>query len=345
MQRILIRVDASPEIALGHLKRCISLAEGLSAKGLDPLFLCLDDESSRKLLSIFSFQTVFINTPVNTGEDIASTLNLMKEKALDCVIFDSYSVNSDYLDHFSSAGHRVICIDDIADRPLPCNMIINGGLRAEELDCEAPIKLLGIKYCLLSKPFWNHSNTRISGDINNVMITMGGIDHYRFSERCMKIIDKIPGDIHITIIVGPFYDNKADIEKIARQISKEVELVKGRDNLHPYMQKCDMAISAGGFTLYELAALRKPVIGLGLWENQYRNVDELDKMGVILGLKYIDDNKFHNNFESAVCRMAESPELRNDLAEKAGALLDGQGALRTAAEIKQFLYPNDIRET
>ena len=345
VQRILIRVDASPEIALGHLKRCISLAEGLITKGVEPLFLCLDDESSRKLLSGFSFQTAFIDTPINTGDDIVSTLNLMKEKDLDCVILDSYSVNSDYLDHFSAVGRRVICIDDIADRPLPCSMIINGGLRAEELNYEAPLKLLGIKYCLLSKPFWNPSATKTSGDINNIMITMGGIDHYRFSERCMKIIDKIPGAIRITIIIGPFYDNKLDIEKVARQISKEVELVTGKNDLHPYMQKCDMAISAGGFTLYELATLRKPVIGLGLWENQYRNVDELDKMGAILGLRYIDDNKFHNSFESAVCRMADSPELRCDLAEKAGALFDGQGTLRIASEIKKFIELNDIRET
>ncbi|MGR3175997.1 MAG: UDP-2,4-diacetamido-2,4,6-trideoxy-beta-L-altropyranose hydrolase [Candidatus Scalindua sp.] len=345
MQRVLIRVDANPEIALGHLKRCISLAEGLSMKGIEPIFLAFDGKSSRNLLSKYSFQSSFINTPVNTGNDSSKTLGFMKTHDINSVIIDSYSANKNYLDVITKEGYKVICLDDLADRSLPCDIIINGSIGAEELDYEAPLKLLGIKYCILGKHFWNYSDTRSSSDINNIMITMGGIDHYRLSERCMKIIDKIPGNISITVIVGPFYDNKSEIERVARQISKYVELVEDKDNLHPYMQKCDMAISAGGFTLYELVTLKKPTLGICLWENQYRNVIELDKRNVISGLKYTNDPSFDKELSATITRLAGDIDIRTRMAENTGDLFDGQGALRIAAEIKNFIELDDIRET
>lgn len=337
MQRILFRVDANPDIALGHLKRCVSLAEGLREKGVEPLFLTFDTESSRALLANYTFQSGFLDTPVNTADDTDKTLSFMKDNNLDSVIFDSYSVTKEYLDTFSHQALNVICIDDIADRPLPCDMIINGGLGAETLDYEAGIKLLGIRYCILSRPFWNYSNIGKKKGIHNILITMGGIDHYGFSEKSMQILDRLPQDFKITMVIGAYYENLDTIKAMAQEVKKDVELIIDQNDLYPYMQKCDMAISAGGFTLYELAALRKPVIGLGLWENQYRNVGALDKMGVILGLKYMDDDSFHHSFESTVSRLTGDQDLRNGLAEKAGELFDGQGALRTASNIKKFL--------
>ncbi|MBI4825109.1 MAG: UDP-2,4-diacetamido-2,4,6-trideoxy-beta-L-altropyranose hydrolase [Nitrospirae bacterium] len=336
-QRILIRTDASPDIALGHLKRCISLAEGLRIKGVEPVFLSLDDNSAKELLSSFTFESGFINTPINTGDDADKTLSFMRENDLDSVIFDSYSVDAKYLDTFSKKNFKVICMDDLADRPLPCDMVINGGLGAEELKYEAPHKLLGINYCILSRPFREPSAYEENTDVRNVLITMGGIDHYRLSERSMRMLDELPGDFSITVIIGPYYENVKEIEDVAGSIEKDVELIRGSNDLYPFMKKCDMAISAGGFTLYELATLKKPVIGISLWENQYRNVNELDKKGIILGLNYSDDASFDNKLESSIKRLADDSSLRNTMAQRAGRMFDGQGAVRAADEIRKFL--------
>ncbi|MBI4843584.1 MAG: UDP-2,4-diacetamido-2,4,6-trideoxy-beta-L-altropyranose hydrolase [Nitrospirae bacterium] len=336
-QRLLVRVDANPDIALGHLKRCLSLAEALRINGAEPVFLSLDDKSAKELLAGLNFPSGFIDTPVNTGDDADKTLSFMREKNLEAVIFDSYSVDAEYLARFSGKKFKVICIDDLADRPLPCDMVINGGLGAEKLNYDAPRKLLGIDYCILSRPFWEPSISKGNADVRNILITMGGIDHYGLSERSMRMLDELPGAFSITVIIGPYYENMKEIEDTAGDIEKDVELVRGRNDLYPYMKKCDMAVSAGGFTLYELATLRKPVIGISLWENQYRNVNELDKKGAILGLNYSDGASFDNELTSSVRRLFSDISLRNTMAEKAGMLFDGQGAMRAAGEIRKFL--------
>ena len=165
---------------------------------------------------------------------------------------------------------------------------------------------------------------------------MGGIDHYGLTQRSLKIIDALPGDFSITVIIGPYYENVSEIENAAHQIRKDVELIRDKNDLYPFMKKCDMAISAGGFTLYELATLKKPMIGLSLWENQYRNVHELDNQGVIYGLNYSDDEKFNKEFAAALSNMVEDSDLRYRMAQSAGKLFDGQGSIRAAHEIREL---------
>jgi len=48
--KLVVRVDANPEIALGHLKRCLSLAEALRRVGMESVFVTNGDPESRRLL-------------------------------------------------------------------------------------------------------------------------------------------------------------------------------------------------------------------------------------------------------------------------------------------------------
>ncbi len=44
---VALRVDANERVSLGHLKRCISLAQAMIEVGLDPVFLCMQDDAAR----------------------------------------------------------------------------------------------------------------------------------------------------------------------------------------------------------------------------------------------------------------------------------------------------------
>lgn len=338
MPDLLIRVDANPEIALGHLKRCISLAEALQSTGVEPLLLCHDDPQTKDILRTSSLRHEFSNTRINTGEDGPSTLSFLRSHEIQSVVFDSYAVDTDYLNYFRTQGLKVICVDDLGDRPLDCDVVINGSLGAEELAYDAQHQFLGLSYCILAKPFWETNRPdRQENEVINVLITMGGIDHYGLSEKCMELLDGIPEPLEITVVVGPYYENRQRIERVSLTIRKPVELVIGSNDLFPYIEKCDMAISAGGITLYELAALKKPAIGIGLWENQYQNVIELDKKGVILGLIYADEPSFAEKLSAATAKLVTDQNLRAQMAERAGESLDGNGALHVAREIGKLI--------
>ena len=48
--KIIIRVDAYLEIALGHLNRCVNLGASLLMSGHEVVFVCYKDSATKKIL-------------------------------------------------------------------------------------------------------------------------------------------------------------------------------------------------------------------------------------------------------------------------------------------------------
>ncbi|MBW8000466.1 MAG: UDP-2,4-diacetamido-2,4,6-trideoxy-beta-L-altropyranose hydrolase [Planctomycetes bacterium] len=338
MPPVIFRVDATSQIALGHLKRCLSIAEALSSVGIDSVFISFSEESAAKILGESGFKYFLIDSPVNRGNDTDETRRIINEVGSNAIVLDSYDINAAYIELLKESGQVVICADDFADRYLPCDLLINGGLGAEKLPYDdKKIKyLLGIEFCVLSKSFWNSAFV-IREKIQNVLITMGGIDHFNLSVRSLQILEKVDADISATVIIGPYYEQVSEIEKQAESMSKKVCLVQNSNNLYDDMKRCDLAISAGGRTLYELASLGRPIIGLSLAENQAYNVQELDSQKAICGLTYHDAPSFDDELEGAIISFLDSPQKSLDLAKKAHELFSGNGALTVANEIASLL--------
>ena len=76
----------------------------------------------------------------------------------------------------------------------------------------------------------------------------------------------------------------------------------------------DIAISAGGFTLYELCSMSTPTIGISLWDNQKNNVDCLAEKGALIPL-YYSSKYFDSELETELRRLIENLELRKKMFE------------------------------
>ena len=92
------------------------------------------------------------------------------------------------------------------------------------------------------------------------------------------------------------------------------------------MWKCDLAISAGGQTTYELARVGVPTIAIGLAENQRNNIRGWIEKGFLKKeLWYDDDNLFEELIGEIITKADGVNNNRN--------FCDGQGARR----ITEFL--------
>ncbi len=336
MSSILIRVDATKEIALGHLKRCISLALKFRGKGVRVAFLVSKDNFAEKLINGFKFEHNVMDSIVNSDDDCNMAVKMANKSGAGIIIIDSYEIDHAYRKRLIDNGFFVVSIDDIADKQIPSHVIINGNLNAEYLryvNTNGASMYLGIGYLILGPDFWNYNDVEDTGSFNNVLITMGGIDHYDLTSKILGILDRIDSDFSITVIIGPYYENIDLIQSQAARMGKRVELVKSPSSLYPYMKKCSMAFSAGGQTLYELAALGRPTIGITVWENQAGNVGELSKMGAIVGVLYSSEGNFDETLGNSAGRLIFNNNERKRLSGVSSALVDGKGAERTTSAI------------
>ena len=325
------RCDATTEIALGHLKRCLSLAEAFQEKGRASAFLCYDDPAAHAILDGLAHPTVWLPDPINRGNDAKATKAALSDLGSDWVIVDSYDIGAGYFDLLRQAGLRVIYFEDEEKTDWNVDVVINGVLGAEHLTYAASQALLGPDYLVLGRDYWNGENARQQeASPLKIIITMGGIDHYDLTSRVISHLDRLPGPFRIHAVIGPFYENLSEIETTVKKCRHETILHHQPTSLGPLIRQCHAAFSAGGFTLYELAAIGVPAVGIWLWENQRQNTEQLGKAGAILPLAYEDGSGFDTILAGAVEVLVNDTDKRDAMRLAGLAAIDGQGSLRVA---------------
>lgn len=102
------------------------------------------------------------------------------------------------------------------------------------------------------------------------------------------------------------------------------------------MQKADIAISAGGTTLYELCACGTPTISYAFADNQLDNVKQFQEDGLIdyAGDARIDD--IAKNVNQYLKKYQDDWQLHEKKSEKMQEMVDGKGAMRLAEALMKF---------
>lgn len=334
---IIFRVDATPLVALGHLKRCLALAERLKESGSLVFFLTSNDTYAVQLIHTAGFPYRTIDAPPNTPTDSASLIEMAGQSGVRMVVIDSYEIDNQYRQKLMKEGLFVISITDSPYTNIISHVIINGNLHAEALTYTVPdgTKLLtGIQYLILGREFWHGGSAVPMVDhVHNVLITMGGIDHYDLTATILRLLEASKKRFTITVIIGPYYTNRAAIENQVKRMRKRVEVVETPPTLYTWMSQCSLAFSAGGQTLYELAVLGRPTVGISLWENQEGNVSALAALGALRALTYRDERGFVEELEATIVQLLEDSDELRRLSKVASSIVDGKGAERVARAI------------
>lgn len=329
---IVFRTEGGPSIGFGHIRRSMTLAKELENQGATALFVLPEDPVSLEVLDREGFRTTTVATEKDL--DLAATLRCMESASAHATVIDAYSI----LD-FSRITRVAFTgvIDDLAERSLPVDLIINGGIEAERLPYRASSRtqlLLGPKYSLLRKEFSNEPIRQHKAGIERVLITLGGSDNAGLSADIIPWVrETLPGAT-MDVVMGAFF-NRATRDKIR-------DLIREDPGIHPHenpphmrelMLACDVAITGGGQTTLELAATGTPGLALRVADNQTSNLRGLSAKGA---LRWIGDSKDINLKEklmSALRDLAKNRETRGEMSGAGRQLVDGAGTERVARTI------------
>jgi spore coat polysaccharide biosynthesis protein SpsF len=130
-----------------------------------------------------------------------------------------------------------------------------------------------------------------------------------------------------------------DASTVARglvALKKNYETVEGADDLSIEYASADMALCAFGVTAYELAACGVPAIYLGLTGDHAASASAFADagMGISLGLV---DKVSDGEIARTVQWLLNRPQARREMRKQGLTLLDGQGAVRIAADLSAAL--------
>jgi len=347
MNKIIFRTDGGGNVGLGHLSRCLSLAESLKEKGIKCVFATKDIDSKIGGMIVSNGHLIEkLPSEISLEEDLNLTINLIKNIRPDLVITDSYEIDQSYLEQLKKLNIILMSIDDLAKLHFCSDIVLNQNIGAQNSDysIEKYTKLLlGPEYALLRKKARDKQGLKEIKEIaKNILITLGGTDPDNQTLKIVKALKDIKNNIVVTVIMGPHYQYEELLRKEIG-VSNQFFLVSDPQDICDLMEKADMAVSAGGSTCYELAYLGVPNIIMVMADNQKKIAEELDSYGISINLNWFEDVT-EEYIKKAGENLIKDRNKREKMSTKGRKLVDGRGVERVVEEITKQINRVVINE-
>lgn len=329
--QIIFRTTAGKQIGFGHLRRCLSLAEALRRLGAHSLFLLDGDPAALDQVA-----EGFSIIPIAHEHDLG--LKQIEAAGSKAIVVDSYAFQYEQFHALAQSGTPVIAIDDLAERELPVDLVVNGSAGAEELGYPQDGKtsfLLGPQYALLRPEFAEDPHRVVAQRVKRVLITLGGSDPHYLTSKLVRWTKQALGAVHIDVVIGPLFNSEVQIEP-----RRSVTVHCNPQGMRALMLAADMALCGGGQTTYELAATGTPAVALRLAENQRENLSRLRRAGTLLWAGEAGDADLERRVTQALANLAADLPARERMSQRGRALVDGRGAARVAQAILQRCLEN-----
>ncbi|MFU0827255.1 MAG: hypothetical protein ACFWTJ_06920 [Lachnoclostridium sp.] len=338
---LFIRADANKEIASGHVMRCLTIAKSIKKKGIQPVFITADREAEQLIIS-HGFSVICLNSEWNNLDSETDKLcELIDRYHPEQILVDSYYVTEKYLQELKRHT-QVIYIDDRNLKYCPADIIINYNIYSSKLGYEEKYKgsntllLLGCDYIPLREEFCAVKYD-IKDKITDVFLTTGGADKENFSARLIKRFMNHNDfrRFHYHVISGKYNIYHKQLKSLEEKY-QNLTVYHNINSMAEVMKKCDVAISAGGTTLYELCACGIPAICVLTADNQKDLVRAVSQMGIMYyaGDVQKDMEVCYNNIEKYL-KIYDSFDIRKEKSAAMQSLVDGKGADRIASYILQ----------
>ena len=342
MTHILFRVDAGPNVGLGHLQRCMSLAKALETLDLDSVFLTNNHSETIGIIQRFGFEAFELRIADPWGnEDSMTTIELASQHDCGAIVIDSYMAGNEDMSHVCKDSFVTCVIDDLASYTYPCQIVVNGNLNANELPyvstCRDTQFVLGPEYLMLRQEFWDKSNFFVRATVHNILVVLGGSDPYGLMPSILNMLDDMQYDFVINAIIGPFAENEHNLKQIVDKSRHSISLFRAPDRIQELMLQADLAISAGGQTLYELLRVGCPTVAVEVALNQKKQLEALVELGCLHTICNAADNSVVSSIAKSVHFLLSDYQLRSSMSNLGQQLLDGQGALRVANLLKSAI--------
>jgi len=180
----------------------------------------------------------------------------------------------------------------------------------------------------LTKAFWYAPEKIISKKVKNILITFGGSDLKEMTPRVLKFLSEEYKEMNKFVIIGKAFEH---INIIKKYLDKNTKLFfhPNGETIKNIMLDSDIAISAGGQTLFELARIGVPTIAVTVANNQKLNIKSLLDIDFIEYVGNWNDRNFYFKLNQTIKKLKNFHlrKRKNIIGRK---LIDGYGSVRVA---------------
>lgn len=306
--RVAFRADASHDIGTGHVMRCLTLAEGLQGRGADIRFVSRHlPEGLEGMVKAMGFGFRRLAPGISVGPlgglahaswlgtsqeaDARQTLQALSDQAWDWVVVDHYALDRQWETPLRQVARRILAIDDLADRPHDCDLLLDQNLYGD-MDTRYAGKvphqarlLLGPRYALLRQAFRDlrPAARPRQGPVGRILVFFGGVDAPNLTGRAIQALAALghPG-LQVDVVIGSQHPCRAEIAAECLALGYRCHVQT--DRMADLMREADLALGASGSASWERCCLGLPACLVTMAENQVAIARGLDEAGAAIWL-------------------------------------------------------------
>jgi spore coat polysaccharide biosynthesis predicted glycosyltransferase SpsG len=339
---VLFRCDASPSIGLGHLVRCLALADELHENhGVAVTFGLRASPLASEMVKRRSYP--ILEAPEGGVFDQEAWLLecILKSGAEILVVDVRDDLSKTALEGLAEKGTIIAVLDDLSDRrwaadlafypPVPqVHRVDWSGFRGR--------LCVGWEWIVLRSQFAERFPPRDNSKCS-LLVAMGGSDPAGLTLKAVRALDRLDEDFESvifestsfesTIIVGAGFCHRESLQDLLGQTRRHFTVREDVSEMSAAMAQADLAVCSFGMTSYELAAMGVPAVCVCLTEDHAESASALvgAGMGISVG---VNDQDTETLLAAAVERLLVDKNARAQMSARARELVDGRGARRIA---------------
>ena len=366
--RIAFRTDASLQMGSGHVMRCLTLADALKAQGAQCHFISRAHPGhlmevirqrgymvNSLVAPVQKAQAAIKNSAVTVQEsqqnqqhepahaawlgntwqtDAQETAAVLASLQPDWLVVDHYALDQCWEEALAAHYRQLLVIDDLADRPHRCNLLLDQNLGRQPQDYAGLVPthcqvLTGPHYALLRPEFsalrpYSLQRRQAQSALRQLLITMGGVDQPNATGQVLQALKTcaLPQACRISVVMGLTAPWLQKVQELAAQMPWPTEVVVNVNDMAQRMADSDLAIGAAGSTSWERCCLGVPTLMAVLAENQQPGAQAMEAAHAARLIGAVSD--IATQLPLAVAELIDS-ERHSRMSLAASAVSDGRG--------------------
>jgi len=337
---IIIRCDGSVEVGMGHVVRCLALADELR-RNRD----CKITFAMRK--SDLGIAKVRLSYPVIQSDEKDGIFNYKKwlsgciqKTSADMLILDVRDglTYNEIRDLKETLGITITTIDDTEDKRQAADMAFYPPVpQLTEYDWSNFTGNLysGWEYVIIRDCFFK-AYAWTERSCPKILIMMGGTDPYDLTGFAVDCLKSVTTNFSASIILGPGYSFNEYLENKLLDVQFENEIYRNPENIAQIMADSDLSIMSFGVTAYELAALGVPLIILSITEDHFESASIFEDAGIGVSMgTYKNISK--SDLNKITTQLVSDNKIRKTMSHKARALFQAGNLGQISEKIFQYV--------
>ncbi|MEW9797581.1 UDP-2,4-diacetamido-2,4,6-trideoxy-beta-L-altropyranose hydrolase [Alteromonas sp. CYL-A6] len=337
---MVFRVAAGTRTGLGHLMRCLALAQAADEAQF-PVQFVLDDEAATlaKARHDWHYPVQILPPVLNEVAQGQWLAEFLAQENAAVLVVDGYAFTPVILSAIDREKTAVVVMDD-GQQTLSgyADMVVNPATVSLDAAYQAArpgiVCATGSAYRLLRREFALGRVLPIA-QRHGLVVSLGGSDPCNLTLPLLKALAQLTQDMPVRVITGAAYPYRRELEDWLSATALPVQHIHNCQDMAAVWQHARLAVSAAGGSQFELGVCQTPAILVVVADNQRNATAQALSEGWCESVNGHDEGVCEALAKRALA-LYEDTTLLQHMSDNAAGHYDAEGATRVLQKMMEL---------